>query len=109
MEGVEILATEEVAISFKWSFTFCWIPAIITCIFIFLISTYVDNNDLIFGIVIGIFSGIVVGFLAGHESIPVEYETRYDVTISEDVSLIEFEEKYEIIDQNGKIYTVREK
>ena len=36
-------------------------------------------------------------------------ETRYDVIISENVSMTEFHEKYEIIEQNGKIFTVREK
>lgn len=34
--------------------------------------------------------------------------TRYKVTISEDVKLIEFLEKYEILDTEGEIYTIRE-
>jgi hypothetical protein len=34
--------------------------------------------------------------------------TRYKVTISEDVKLIEFLERYEIIDTEGEIYTIRE-
>lgn len=36
-------------------------------------------------------------------------ETRYDVIVSENVSMTEFYEKYEIIEQNGKIFTIREK
>lgn len=38
-----------------------------------------------------------------------EVETSYKVTISDEVSLNEFLDKYEIIDQEGKIYTVRER
>ena len=36
-------------------------------------------------------------------------ETKYKVTISEDVNFGEFMDKYEIISQEGKIYTIREK
>lgn len=36
-------------------------------------------------------------------------DTKYQVIVSDDVNFNEFHEKYEIIEQNGKIYTVREK
>ena len=35
--------------------------------------------------------------------------TEYQVTIDDSVSFNEFTEKYEIIDSDGKIYTVKEK
>lgn len=35
--------------------------------------------------------------------------TQYEVTISEEVNLIEFNEKYEIVDQRGDIYIIQEK
>ena len=35
--------------------------------------------------------------------------TEYKVTIDDSVSFTEFTEKYEIIDQEGKIYTVKER
>ena len=34
--------------------------------------------------------------------------TRYKVTISDDVRLVEFGERYEILDTEGKTYTIRE-
>jgi hypothetical protein len=34
---------------------------------------------------------------------------QYEVTISEEVNLIEFNEKYEIIDQRGDIYVIQER
>lgn len=87
MTGVEILATQEVATAFTF-------------------------NSTSFCIVLGIF--IVGGFLLGAVAgivecdCPSEYETQYKVTISDEVSMNEFLERYEIIDQEGKIYTVRE-
>lgn len=38
-----------------------------------------------------------------------EYETRYQVTIDDSVSMNEFQNKYEIIEVEGKIYTVKER
>ena len=38
-----------------------------------------------------------------------EYETHYQVTIDNSVSMNEFQNKYEIIEVEGKIYTVRER
>ena len=37
-----------------------------------------------------------------------KYETRYQVTVDDSVSINEFQNKYEIIEVEGKIYTVRE-
>ena len=34
--------------------------------------------------------------------------TQYKVTISDDVKLVEFLERYEILDTEGEIYTIRE-
>lgn len=36
-------------------------------------------------------------------------KTQYKATISEEVNFVEFNEKYEIIDQEGKIYTIIER
>ena len=38
-----------------------------------------------------------------------KYQTRYDVTISDEVNFNEFNSKYEIVKQNGLIYTIVEK
>ena len=68
-----------------------------------------------FGLIAGILAGLImagicaplIGGLA--LATPVEYETHYKVTIDDSVSMSEFMDKYEILDQEGKIYTVREK
>ena len=38
-----------------------------------------------------------------------KYETHYQVTVDNSVSMNEFQNKYEIIKVEGKIYTVRER
>ena len=54
--------------------------------------------------------GAIIGLLlAALFRTPTKYETQYKVTISDEVSMNDFLEKYEIIETEGKIYTVREK
>ena len=56
----------------------------------------------------GVLSIIVgAGVDAATEQPTGEYE--YKVTISDEVSMNDFLEKYEIIDQEGKIFTVKER
>ena len=65
-----------------------------------------------FGLILTIFVGVglMIGFVAGiTEQVPTEYETQYKIIVSDEVSMAEFAEKYEIIEQEGKIYTVRER
>lgn len=112
MTGVEVLATEEVVTgsSFNWlgfAITFIAIIIVNAYIFIFKCETRKEFLQCV-GIVGGII-GFLFGFLVGiGTAFPVEHETYYKVTISDEVSLNEFLERYEIIDQEGQIYTIRE-
>lgn len=116
MSGVEILATEEVAIAWEsWN----WEGFLLTVGICFLVAIVVGilvgvPDDLGLGVtiflIIFLVGGALFGTLAGRTTgDPIEYETQYKVTIDDSVSMNEFIEKYEIIDQDGKIYTVREK
>lgn len=115
MTGVEILATEEVATAttFNWS-SFGWVILMAACIFIvFGIFVSVAEGDFSYlailfasSIVFGLLMGTVVGFGDG---VPTEYETQYKVTISDEVQMNDFLDHYEIVSQEGKIYTVRER
>ena len=115
MTGVEILTTEEVATEFasnKGVSVFVFIAIVIIC------ATFgyfmMDDCNKSVGIAIGCSLGVFLGLigmiiaLTATEEI-VDYETQYKVTISDEVQLNEFNEKYEIIEQDGKIYTVRER
>ena len=56
--------------------------------------------------------GLVIGFIVvgiSKEPTDIVDYVEYKVTISDEVNFNEFADKYEILDQEGKIYTVKEK
>lgn len=115
MTGVDILATQEVAVDFAFNWTAFWIGWGITVFagLIFSVITVVRGEcdwPFIPAIVcVCAIGGIAIGFSLGEcTQRPIEYETQYKVTVSEQVSMTDFLEKYEIISNEGKIYTVRE-
>lgn len=117
MNGIEILASNEVAIAWaSWDWTSFLIVTGITFGLALIVGfiTGLSEMDTFFGLFVfiiifvigsGLF-GVGAGFTCGE---PIEYETQYKVTIDDSVSMNEFIEKYEIISQEGKIYTVRER
>ena len=116
MTGIEILATREIAteFAFNWNvflITFSVILGMFVLIGIFISLVSYDWSNLIGGIVAGVAIGMLIGGVVGDGvlCIPVTYKTQYKVTISDEVSMNEFLEKYEIIDQEGEILTVRER
>ena len=122
MTGVEILAAEEVACAFVFNWSAFWIvfgtTFVIGCAITLgclLKDFYGNHKEFIFIIIVAIFLSILLGVLIGglfaDGILPkaTEYETQYKVTIDDSVSVNEFNEKYEIIGQEGKIYTVRER
>ena len=119
MTGVEILATEEVAVAFGFSWPGFWMAFILFAItssvigFFALLREYRDEivSNAVVSILCGILCGVFFGLLCSNIFYPnpTEYETQYKVTIDDSVSMNDFNEKYEIVDQDGRIYTVREK
>ena len=116
MAGVEILTSSQVASGWAFNWTAFWIVGIV----IFAAAAFIGiwqwlNGDCDFTIVqalilIGLGMGGMLGAISGSWlSLPAEYTTEYKVIISDEVSMNEFNEKYEIIEQDGKIYTVRER
>lgn len=104
MTGINILAEytagglPEVALAVLGSM-------VIVCL---IVAFCLSVDDLPGGVVA---SGFAAGFLVVIIGIFIEAEpdhTRYKITISEDVKLVEFLERYEILDTEGEIYTVRE-
>ena len=115
MEGITILATNSVYME----------PSIWACLglcigisgAIAFTITVLGNRSLFDTVEVGIFSGIAIVFLMlgafcgrvieKQTSVFSHYE--YKVLIEDNVPLNEFNEKYEIIDQEGQIYTVIER
>lgn len=105
MSGVEILATEEVAIAWaSWN----WKGFLLTvgiCFFVAVIAGVLTSGSedwklgvtifLVVFLVGGALFGTLIGCTTGK---PIEYETQYKVVIDDSVSMNDFIEKYEIID-----------
>ena len=108
MEGVTILAQEAVR-DFHFG-VFLGMTCVLAMLF-FVITLITFDIDEVCGVVIAVCISIAIGlgggFISGrfaNNPIP-----QYKVIISEEVSMVEFYEKYEIIDQEDLIFTVREK
>lgn len=105
MDGVEILS-QSVCTEVNGT-------ALISCTLIcMIIGLFIDLcNDLSDGI-LGAIAGCLVGCFAYaiifQCIFPIKF-IKYKVTVSEEVSMTEFYDKYEIIDVDGAIYTIREK
>lgn len=116
MNGVDILTSEEVVAEYAFNFMSFWIVVAIVGIGSLVYSIYqvceynyswpiIPALTILFTF-IGATVGVGLGMLT---QTPIKYETQYKVVISDDVKMTDFLDKYEIIDTEGKIYTVREK
>ena len=115
MNGIEILSQKEVVTATACNMNAVGIGVVATIVIMFIIGAFLAWHQgdgkyiilfLVFGLILG---GIIAVMIASETSYPTAYETRYKVTIDDTVSMNEFNEKYEIVSQEGKIYTVREK
>lgn len=115
MEGIRILSTEEVVSKTEFNLEVALIAGaivLLTYIIIGILSSIKKYDWL--ELIVTSFIGLAISFLfsiicgIAFEK-PVEYTTQYKATISNEVSFVDFYEKYEIVDQDGEIYTIREK
>ena len=111
MDGITVLSQSEIMVIPNWTYIIT-IIALIAFVVSMIISFNVRNKiiETIFGIssiccsfllVIGLFCMILI-------EVGTDKYT-YKVTISDEVNFVEFNNKYEIIDQDGLIYTIKEK
>lgn len=116
MNGVEILSSETI----YQTEVYWWLIPLFAGIglligLIVAIKEWIDcgfSGEGIFCIVALIIACVYVGcffaLMSEHKTDTVDH-IEYKVTIDDSVSMNEFLDKYEILDQEGKIYTVREK
>lgn len=109
MNGVTILNNYEILTNpssiflyLVWGFVFTALALIL--LYLFIVDNYSSTSTAIFAIIAGALAVILFC------NIPEEnYETRYQVAVDDSVNMNEFQSKYEIIEVEGKIYTVRER
>ena len=109
MTGVEILATQEVVVENIFNWTAFWetVGGVFgTFVLLGIVLGLVEVWSYLPVLTVwGVVLGLVCGFITGSAfSTPTEYETQYKVTISDEVFMNDFLERYEIIDQEGKMY-----
>ena len=109
MDGVTILNNYEYLTNFgsilSMSILCVWfLAAAIVSLFILLKNKCNSWKEFVILVISGALS-IIYGCLIPED----KYETHYQVTIDDSVSMNEFQDKYEIIEVEGKIYTVRER
>ena len=110
MNGVEILSSETIynTILPEWCIG---VGLGCACIFLILMVVFVVNECGI-GVIlsfIAIIVSIVVAGLGNVTNTNSVHYIEYKVTIDDSVLMNEFLDKYEILDQEGKIYTVKER
>lgn len=114
MAGVNILAEDTIMISqynFVWNgwSIFCYIMAV--CFIIFTVALIVEDDiGFLLTIIFAMFMfalGTSIANVKGEETI---YDhSEYLVTIDETVSFSEFNQKYEVIEQKGELYRIKER
>ena len=115
MEGVEILFAEETTrlvwngFVWHWGAAIAVIAGLILIIFGICSAINCTNKEDGFIIFVG-FLALVAGCFAFYivGTVPVYDHTEYKVIVDETVNMNEFFEKYELVDQEGKIYIVKD-
>lgn len=107
LEGIEILNQTEIKEAPEWLLLMFLISGIMMIVFLLISMSTGDDITFVF-MIISFITFVISLILLNFMDFPTgKYE--YQVTIDDSVSMNEFQEKYEIIDVEGKIYTIREK
>ena len=116
MNGVEILSSQTIyeteaswwliAVGAGVGLLIALIVAIIEWVTLEFDAAYIPL--IIIATLVGAFVGFLGCIMSEHETDTVDH-IEYKVTIDDSVSMNEFLDKYEILDQEGKIYTVKER
>ena len=110
MNGVEILSSETIynTILPEWCLVLGFILGM--AFIIGMIASWLDGYNILGCIcLVMMIASIIVACLGGSKSKTDINYIEHKVTIDDSVSMNEFLDKYEILDQEGKIYTVRER
>lgn len=70
-------------------------------------TDYYEHRGTFFAFVFLVVISVAISYMSCRQAM---YEApEYKVTISDDVSFNEFNKKYEVVEQEGEIYTIRER
>lgn len=107
LEGIEVLNKTEIMCPPIWALALCFTIMILAIIFF---VTALDEKGDVLCILSIIFWLLFIGsFILCCVLQKPTGKYEYKVTIDDSVSMIEFNERYEIIEVEGRIYTIQEK
>ena len=111
IDGITVLSQNEIMITPIWTYIITLIALIAFAVsMIIAVSCHHRITKTIFGISsICCFILFIVGLFCMNFIETRTGKYTYKVTISDEVNFVEFNNKYEIIDQDGLIYTIKEK
>lgn len=105
LNGIEVLNESYIPNGFNTFLTtiviFCLIVGAIT------LAIGITDGKIIISIIGGILL-VILFSIVGYSTQPSDIK-QYQVTISDNVSMVEFSERYEVINVEGKIWTIVEK
>jgi hypothetical protein len=109
MEGVTILSATTVTLGIPWGAAILIALVVFAFMFLLLSILAVDEPiEFLFAGIVALFA-TVIALIPLWISIGTTEVTEYKVIIDDSIKYVEFMEKYEVIDQEGEIYTVRER
>lgn len=105
MPGIEILNTIEITTTPTW-----FIVIVASCALFVIAYAFSGNSDSIIQGILAIISALLfLIFIVLTPAFLIPNGVKYEVLIDEEVNLVEFNEKYEILNIEGKIYTIKER
>lgn len=108
MDGIEILNKYETLTNAGTIFFFVVWGFVAIALMVCFLYDFIKNKPKISTGVLIIIAGALA--IVCFCNIPEKkYEMRYQVTVDNSITMNEFQEKYEIIEVEGKIYTVKER
>ena len=111
MDGVKILNTnppEHPDSIFIYMIVFISIAFIFISLYIWTSDTCSDIRlNIILSVILALIGGGVLGGAMWYKESKDSPPETYDVSINESVSFRDFDEKYEVVERNGEIYTIK--
>ena len=106
MEGLIVLTSEIVYSMSVWTELICYIglALLVLCLFLYIFDSWTLIPLAGIGGTGLVFLGTLLGLIFQQPSY-----TKYEVTFTDTISLAEFNEKYEVLEQREKIYVIKEK
>ena len=112
IEGIDILNKTEIMTSPSWGLIFVVVGGLLIVIGLVLLANGANDGCgpmFVFGLFACVLSAcLIISALVNTNKIPTG-RYRYEVTIDDSVSFLDLQEKYDVIEQNGKIWTLEDK